>query len=182
MLWGSKRKNQPPFISASRHAVVREKTHYGFQSAQAHARMAAVSIAILVDQPEEQWNPGHGESSIVVTALLCLACIISEIEVAGGYDHHPKLAELWSYLRDLDEEAKDVWALRYPNLPALDLAAARAGKGTVRALREWLAAAQVETKQPVETVKENVFNRVTAKDIVSPAYASVMVGLAAHIG
>jgi len=118
MLWGSKKKALPSFVTGSRHAVLKEiyETHYAIQSAQAHARMAAVSIAFLVDQPEEQWNPGQGESNIVVTALLCLACILSEIEVSGGYSSHAKLAELWFYLRDMDDESKDVWALRYDAL------------------------------------------------------------------
>jgi len=118
MLWGNKRKNLAAFVSGNRHAVLKEiyDTHYAFQSAQAHARMATVSMAFLVDQPEYQWNPKHGPSNIVVTALLCLACILSEIEIAGGYPRHPKLGELWSYLRDLDEEVKDVWKLRYAAL------------------------------------------------------------------
>ena len=118
MLWGKKKQKLPPFVSGSRHAVLKEiyDTHYAFQSAQAHGRMAAVSMAFLVDQPEYQWNPKSGPSNIVVTALLCLACILSEIEIAGGYPHHPKLAELWAYLREFDEEVKDVWALRYEAL------------------------------------------------------------------
>ena len=118
MLWGKKKQKLPPFVTGSRHAVLKEiyDTHYAFQSAQAHGRMAAVSMAFLVDQPEYQWNPKSGPSNIVVTALLCLACILSEIEIAGGYPHHPKLVELWAYLRDFDEEVKDVWALRYEDL------------------------------------------------------------------
>jgi hypothetical protein len=66
----------------------------------------------------EEWNPGHGESNIVGTALLFLVCLLTEIESEGGYAHHPKLAELWTYLRDLDDEAKDIWSLRYQELLA----------------------------------------------------------------
>jgi hypothetical protein len=118
MLWGKKKHKLPPFVTGSRHAVLKEiyDTHYSFQSAQAHGRMAAVSMAFLVDQPEYQWNPKSGPSNIVVTALLYLAGVLSEIEISGGYPHHPKLGELWAYLRDFDEEAKDVWALRYEAL------------------------------------------------------------------
>jgi hypothetical protein len=118
MLWGNKRAKTPPFVSGSRHDVLKEfyEEHYPFQSAQAHARVAAMSMASLVDQPEQQWNPGHGESNIVVTALLFLACILSKIEAAGHYAHHAKLFELWSFLRDLDGEAKDLWALRYEEI------------------------------------------------------------------
>jgi hypothetical protein len=69
-----------------------------------------------VDDPESQWNPGHGESDIVSTALMFLACVLSELQTAGGYASHPKLIELWAYLRDIDGEAKDLWALRYEKL------------------------------------------------------------------
>ena len=106
------------FVSGSRHAVLKEiyDFHYPTQSAQAHARLAALGVAMLVDTPEQQWNPGHGESNAVVSALLFVACILSEIESAGTYTRHPKLAELWTYLRDLDDEAKKLWALRYEEL------------------------------------------------------------------
>ena len=75
-------------------------------------------MALLVDDPDSQWNPGYGESNIVSTALLFLACILSELEAAGGYQRHPKLAELWTYLRNIDGEATDLWALRYEALLA----------------------------------------------------------------
>ena len=115
---GTMLHRQPPFISGSRHAVLKEiyDLHYPVQSAQAHARLAAVGAAMLVDTPEQQWNPGHGESNTVASALLFVACILSEIESAGTYTRHPKLAELWTYLRDLDDEAKELWALRYEGL------------------------------------------------------------------
>jgi hypothetical protein len=74
---------------------------------------------MLVDSPEEQWNPGYGESDLVTTALLLLACLLREIELAGGYAHHRKLAELWTYLREIDDESKDVWALRYAELSSV---------------------------------------------------------------
>ena len=111
-------RRQPPFVSGSRHAVLKEiyDLHYPMQSAQAHARLAAVGAAMLVDTPEQQWNPGHGESNIGDSALLYVACILSEIESAWTYTRHPKLAELWTYLRDLDDEAKELWALRYEEL------------------------------------------------------------------
>ena len=50
MLWRRKRPRTPPFISGSRHAVLKElyESHYAHQSAQAHARMATVSIALLI--------------------------------------------------------------------------------------------------------------------------------------
>ena len=31
-----------------------------------------------------QWNPGYGESNIISTALLFVACILLELEIAGG--------------------------------------------------------------------------------------------------
>jgi hypothetical protein len=113
-----KRRGTPPFISGTRHAALQEfyESHYASQSAQAHARMAAPGAAFLADNPEAQWNPGHIESNIAVDALMFLACILSEIEASGSYPHHPKLVELWSYLRQLTKEATDVWELRYKEL------------------------------------------------------------------
>ena len=113
MVYG--RRDKPPFVSGTQLAVLKYfyESHYPLQSAQAHGRMAAVATAMLVDTPEAQWNPGHGESDLVTTALLLLVCILSEIEIAGSYAHHPKLCELWTYLRDMNGEARDVWNLRY---------------------------------------------------------------------
>jgi hypothetical protein len=110
----------PPFVTESRHSVLKAlyESHYGHLSAQAHARMAAISMAMLVDHPEERWNPGQDESNIVSTALLCVACIVTEIEAAAGYPHHSRLAELWTYLRTADGEAQEIWALRYDELVA----------------------------------------------------------------
>ena len=71
---------------------------------------------MLVDDISLQWNPGYGESEILLSALIFMACLLSEIEAAGGYELHPKLAELWSYLRDAHDEAKDLWHLRYEEL------------------------------------------------------------------
>ena len=120
MIYGRPSRNVPPFLSGNRHAVVKEiyQYHYPYQSAQAHGRVAAMAVALLVNDPTSQWNPGHGESDIVMTALLFLACILSELQTAVGYEGHPKLFELWTYLRDMDGEAKDLWALRYEALLA----------------------------------------------------------------
>ena len=85
------------------------------QSAQAHGRIAALTVALLVDDPDSQWDTG---SNIVSTALLFLACVLSELEAAGGHQRHPKLAELWRFLRDIDGEAKDLRTLRYEALLA----------------------------------------------------------------
>jgi hypothetical protein len=118
MVYGRPHRKIPPYLSGSRLAVLKElyEYHYPNQSAQAHGRLAAVAVATLVDAPSEQWNPGYGESSIVGTALLLLACLLCEIEAAGAYSPHSKLTELWSYLRDLDDEAKELWHLRYEGL------------------------------------------------------------------
>lgn len=118
MIYGRPRQKIPPFLAGSRHAVLKEfyESHYPYQSAQAHGRLASMAVAMLVDQPEYQWNPGYGESHTVGTALLFVACILSEIEAAGEYARHARLAELWAYLRELDDEAKEVWTLRYEAL------------------------------------------------------------------
>ena len=118
MLYGRPSRHISPFVSGSRRAVLKElyEFHYSEQSSQAHGRLPTLGVAMLVDTPEEQWNPGYGESSSVLSALLFVACIVSEIEATGEYSHHPKLAELWTYLRDIDDESKELWALRYQGL------------------------------------------------------------------
>ncbi len=118
MVYGRPNRKIPPFVSGTRHAVLKEvyESDYSHLSAQAHGRMASMAVAMLVDDPSQQWNPGYGESDIVSTALLFIACILAEIESAGGYTHHPKLAELWTYLREAHDEAKELWHLRYEEL------------------------------------------------------------------
>jgi len=118
MVYGSSRRRQPPFLRGNRRSTFKEiyESHYSHQSEQAHQRAAAVGVALLVDNPEDQWNPGHGESHILSSAILFLTCILSEIEAKGRYQGHPRLRELWAYLRDLDDEAKDLWGLRYRKL------------------------------------------------------------------
>ena len=120
MIYGPRRRNVRPFISGARLDVLREtyQYYYPHQSAQAHGRIAALAVALLVDDPDSQWNPGYGESNIVSTALLFLTCILSELEAAGGYQRHPKLAELWTHLRNIDGKATDLWTLRYEALLA----------------------------------------------------------------
>lgn len=120
MIYGRPRRKVPPFVSGSRHSVLKElyEFNYPHQSAQAHGRVASLAMAMLVDDPEQQWNPGHGQSDLVVTALLLLTCTMCEAEAAGGYAPHPKLAELWTYLRDIDDESKHIWTLRYAALTA----------------------------------------------------------------
>jgi hypothetical protein len=115
MIFGRPNGKVPPFVSGARHAVLKElyQFHYPHLSAQAHGRGAAMAVALLVDDPSLQWNPGHGESSIVATALLLLACIVSELQTAGQYQSHPKLLEFWTHLRNLEGEAMDLWAIRY---------------------------------------------------------------------
>jgi hypothetical protein len=115
MIYGDRRRRKPPFLRGTRLAVFREiyEYHYGLQSEQAHQRGAAIGVALVVDQPEMRWNPGHGESDIVSTAILFVACMLSELQHKGRYPSHPKLRELWGYLREIDEEAQDLWNIRY---------------------------------------------------------------------
>ncbi|HUY14459.1 MAG TPA: DUF5677 domain-containing protein [Terriglobia bacterium] len=118
MVYGRKSRSLPPFVSGTRLAVLKElyEYHYSIQSAQAHGRAASFAAAMLVDDPALQWNPGQGESNLIATGLILMACILSEIESLGGYLNHPKLAELWRYLRELDDEAKELWQIRYEEL------------------------------------------------------------------
>lgn len=120
MIYGRRSRGVQPFISGTRLDVLRKtyEYHYPYQSAQAHGRIATLAVALLVDDPDSQWNPGHGESNIVSTAVLFLTCILSELEIAGDYQRHPKLAELWTYLRNINGEATDLWTLRYEALLA----------------------------------------------------------------
>lgn len=118
MLYGRPNRKIPPYVSGTRHAVLKEvyESHYSPLSAQAHGRLASMAMAMLVDDPPLQWNPGSGESDIIITALLFMVCILAEVESAGGYTHHSKLAELWTYLREVHDEPKDLWHLRYEKL------------------------------------------------------------------
>lgn len=118
MVYGRPNRRIAPFVSGTRLAVLKElyEYHYSVLSAQAHGRAASFAAAILVEDPSLQWNPGQGESSLITTGLALMACMVSEIEAVGGYTHHPKLDELWGYLRELDDEAKELWQIRYQEL------------------------------------------------------------------
>lgn len=118
MIYGRPKSSIPPFVSGTRLAVLKEiyESHYSQQSEQAHARMASMAMAMLVDDASLQWNPGAGESDIILAALLFMACILCEIESAGAYAHRPKLAELWLYLREAHDEPKELWDIRYERL------------------------------------------------------------------
>lgn len=114
LIYGDKRHGLPAFLRGSRRSAFATlyDFHYGPLSEQAHQRAAAIGAALVVDT-YEQWNPGLGESNLVADALLFATCILSELEAKGKYPVHPKLNELWVYLRELSDEAKDVWRLRY---------------------------------------------------------------------
>jgi len=118
MVYGRPKRGIGPFVSGTRLAALKElyEYHYSILSAQAHGRAASFAAAILVEDPALQWNPGQGESTLLSTALILMVCILSEIESVGEYAHHPKLTELWAYLRELDDEAKELWQIRYEEL------------------------------------------------------------------
>jgi hypothetical protein len=118
ILYGDKSRKLPPMLRGSRCAAFTTlyRYHYSRQSEQAHQRAAAVSAALLVDDPSSQWNPGYGESVAVSDALLFVVCIISELAFRGRFSPHPRLKELWVYLRELSEEATELWDIRYQAL------------------------------------------------------------------
>jgi len=118
LIFGDDRRKIAPFVSGSRQTCLAAlyRRHYPHQSALAHQRIAAVSAAMLVDSPEMQWNPGHGESHLVVDAIMFLICILTELQAAGGYRAEARLLEVWTYLREIDEDAKELWRLRYESL------------------------------------------------------------------
>ena len=115
LIFGSKKGKVAPWVSGNRQEVLGRlyRRHYPHQSALAHQRIAAVSAAVLVDNPEFQWNPGHGESNLVVDAALFLLCIVSELHYAAGYENEPRLAETWTYLREINDDVQELWDLRY---------------------------------------------------------------------
>ena len=117
MIHGDRRRKQPPFLHGNRRKVFKiiYDSHYGHQSEQAHQRAAAVSAALIVDE-SAQWNPGLGESGLISDTILFLTCIISELESKGRYPAHPRLRELWVYLKQLNAEANELWRLRYRSL------------------------------------------------------------------
>jgi hypothetical protein len=150
---GSSRRRQPPFLRGNRRSTFKEiyESHYSHQSEQAHQRAAAVGVALLVDNPEDQWNPGHGESHILSSAILFLTCILSEIEAKGRYQGHPRLRELWAYLRDLDDEAKDLWGLRWYVSQCLEIDVASQGETEEEALANLKEALELHFEPPQAT-------------------------------
>jgi hypothetical protein len=118
LVFGS--RHAAPLVSGSRAAVLKElyRTHYGSQSAQAHGRVVTMAMAWFVEHPEEHVNPGHAESNQITFAQICLACLLSEITATARYDVHPRLLELWTYLREIDGEAKELWSVRYEQVLA----------------------------------------------------------------
>jgi hypothetical protein len=120
LIFGRPSQKIAPWVSGSRQDVLKKlyTMNYPHQSELSHQRIGAVSAALLVDKPEFQWNPGHGESNLVVTAAFLVASIVAELQAAGGYSRHPKLAELWAYLREMDDDVKELWEMRYESLVA----------------------------------------------------------------
>jgi hypothetical protein len=118
LIFGRPKRNVAAWVSGNRQEALRRlyAQYYPHQSELAHQRIAAVSAAMLVDNPDLQWNRGHGESDLVATAAFLLACILAELEAAAGFAPHPKLAELWAYLREINEDIESIWALRYRKL------------------------------------------------------------------
>ncbi len=120
LIFGRPNRKIAPWVTGSRQQVLKKlyELYYPHQSDLAHQRIAAVSAAMLVEKPEFQWNPGHGESGLVNTATLLLICLLAELQFAADYSRHPKLAELWAYLRQFDDDAAELWATRYEGLVA----------------------------------------------------------------
>ena len=118
LIFGQPKRKSAPWGTGSRQQALKMlyRRNYPHQSALAHQRIAAVSAAMLAENPEFQWNPGLGESDLVATATLLLICLLAELQAAANYPRHPRLAELWAYSREFDDEAKELWAIRYENL------------------------------------------------------------------
>ncbi len=121
LLFGKPKSKIAPWVDGNVAEALKRlyAQYYPHQSELAHQRIAAVSAALVVEHPDAQWNPGHAESDLVSTVSLLLTCILSELQSAGSYARHPKLAELWRYLCTLDEDFKESLTLRYRALVEL---------------------------------------------------------------
>jgi hypothetical protein len=67
LIYGQPKGKGTQFVSGTRQAVLKEiyEYHYADQSAQAHGRIAAMAVAMLVDQPDQQWDlGGHPKPAI----------------------------------------------------------------------------------------------------------------------
>lgn len=89
---------------------------YATLSGYAHQRLRALSAALISDDPSLQWSPGRIESKVVSEATLFLLCILSEVEILGGFQPNVNLRVAWERVRSLDDMAETMVKARYEKL------------------------------------------------------------------
>lgn len=92
---------------------------YATLSGYAHQRLRALSAAFITDDPSLQWSPGRIESNVVSEATLFLLCILSEVEVLGGFEPNVNLRVTWERVRPLDDISATMVKVRYGKLLGL---------------------------------------------------------------
>jgi len=92
------------------------KYWYGELSSYAHQRASAAQMAIFADSPDDHWEPGALESSVVLGALMFFAAILAELQVEIGAPPSLALRELWIALGQLDQLAEMLLHGRYRRL------------------------------------------------------------------
>lgn len=110
-------KNKP-MLSGTRLAAFRQLYDFWYAtlSGFAHQRLRALSAALVTDDPSLRWSPGRIESKVVSEATLFLLCILSEVEVLGGFQPNVNLRVAWERVRPLDDMAETMVKLRYGKL------------------------------------------------------------------
>ena len=92
---------------------------YATLSGYVHQRLRALSAALITDDTSLQWSPGRIESNVVFEATLFLLCILSEVEVLGGFPPNVNLRVAWERVRALDDMAGTMVKVRYGKLLGL---------------------------------------------------------------
>lgn len=93
---------------------------YGELSEWSHMGWGGLAMGLFSDMPETHWTPGKVESDAVVSGILILLMILSEITISCGYGKIQELRYVWTILNNYFDEAKDYYNLRYDNLLKVD--------------------------------------------------------------
>lgn len=104
-----------PMLSGTRLTAFKQLYDFWYAtlSGYAHQRLRASSAALMTDDPSLQWSPGRIESNVVFEATLFLLCILSEIEVLGGFQPNVDLRVAWERVRRLDDMSEAMVKVRY---------------------------------------------------------------------
>jgi len=107
-----------PMLSGTRLTAFKQLYDFWYStlSGYAHQRLRALSAALITDDPSLQWSPGRIESNVVSEATLFLLCILSEVEVLGGFQPNVNLRVAWERMRPLDDMSETMVKVRYGKL------------------------------------------------------------------